>query len=400
MSPNRVEYFRVRQASLFRVPNEFLADNQSNPVVKTAGYTSRKIISPIASLRRYVAPVCLGGPSASLMRRSSTCKRLANICAPALFRTITNATKTQLDYPLIYLVKIGRFVEHVKLYMEEIDDGTPAMAVETCSNLRCITIDYSRKYTWNDHALLDAILLLPALTEFRLIGYPGHAPGVMGSEDIGDNILKPLLGRHGDKLRSLTVSGKGTLGFGGLASLIRDATRLVELELYSVLGAHLHRTLAQSSTWACAAHLQSLTFGGCGGLQANIFTQKLASGVFGHPQKVSLATCGKLSDKRPPGLIEWTIPALDTFKLSCSATREMEHLQLIHAKKVFLSRVRRHSPQGLYKMVIQQIAHERAFPEATEVHVTTDWSDEDFSELQRVCSARGIKIITRDLNWH
>jgi len=112
---------------------------------------------------------------------------------------------------------------------------------------------------------------------------------------------------------------------------------------------------------------------------------------------VSLAMCGDPSDdKRPPGPIKWTIPALDTLKLDHFATWEMEHLQLIHAKKLFLSRVWRQGPEGMYKMVLQQIAHKRAFPEATEVHVTTDWSGEDFRELQRVCSAKDVKMITRD----
>jgi len=275
-----------------------------------------------------------------------------------------------------------------------------AEIVKRCSDLRCLTIHHRSGYKLDSFELIPAIMLLPALAELHFIKYPSYRFGESRSEDIVHTMLEPLLGSHGDRLRSLKVSGHGTLGIGCFEALTRDASRLVELELCHVLDVGLRRSLAESSTWACAAHLQSLTFIRCGGLHANIFTQKLASGVFGHPRKVSLAVCGNQSDDRkPPGPIEWTIPALDTLKLNHFATWEMEHLQLIHAKKVFLSRAWRQGPQGMYKMVIQQIAHKGAFPEATEVHVTTDWSDEDFSELQGVCSARGVKMIVRDWDW-
>ena len=323
------------------------------------------------------------------MRRSSTCKHLANICAPALFRTIAIKKKPREVVRLLdYLVNIEHFVKYLELTLHRIPHGILAEIVKRCSNLRCLTMHHLSGRKWYSSELLAAVVLLPALTELRFMKYPNYP--------WDKTMLEPLLGSHGDKLRSLKVSGYGTLRSGGFASLIRDASRLVELELHYVLDVGLRRSLAESSTWACAAHLQSLTFIRCGGLHANIFTHKLASGVFGHPKKVSLAMCGDASDdKRPPGPIEWTIPALDTFKLDHFATWEMEHLQLIHAKKVFLCRVWRQDPEGMFKMVIQQIAHKGAFPEAKEVHVTTYWSDEDLCELQRVCSARGVKMITR-----
>lgn len=146
---------------------------------------------------------------------------------------------------------------------------------------------------------------------------------------------------------------------------------------------------------ACAIHLQSLTFVRCGGLHANIFTPNLASGIFSHHQNVTLAVCGDPSDdtKTRPGPIAWRIPPLDIFKLEHCETWEMEHLQLVHAKKVFLSLVWRQGPEGMYKMVIQQIAHRRTFSGVDEVHVTSNWSDKDFGELQRVCSAKGVKLV-------
>jgi len=175
----------------------------------------------------------------------------------------------------------------------------------------------------------------------------------------------------------------------------------MELELCQALDIGLQCSLAESRTWACAAHLQSLTFIQCSGLHANIFIQMLASGVFGHPQKVSLTECGNMSDDRKPlGPIEWTIPALDTLELNCFAAWEMEHLQLLHARKLFLSLVWTQGPEGMDQMVLQQITHKRAFPEATEVHVTSNWSDENFSKLQCICSTRGVKMITRDWDQH
>ena len=322
---------------------------------------------------------------------------MANICAPALFCTIKIPKGHKNVVNLVdYLVNIGRFVEHLELWQlpgERIDNLLVEI-VKRCPNLRCLTITHSFGCKLGSSELIQAIMLLPALTSLSLMNPPDWLCGSR-TEDIIDSVLEPLLGSHGDRLRSLKVDGDGTLGTRCFALLTRDVPRLVELELWYILDVGLRRPFAESSTWACAAHLQSLAFVGCGGLQANVFTQMLASGVFGHPQRVSLSNCGSLSDdEKPPGPIEWTIPALDTFKLDYPKPWEMEHLQLIHAKKVFLSQV--WGPDNTHKMVIHQLAHKRAFPEATEVHVTPIWCSEEFSELLRVCSARGVREVTRD----
>ena len=71
----------------------------------------RALISPATK----VCNSTLLGPSASLMR-SSTCKYLANFCAPALFSTITAARKAEEVVNLLdYLINIGCFVRHLKL---------------------------------------------------------------------------------------------------------------------------------------------------------------------------------------------------------------------------------------------------------------------------------------------
>jgi hypothetical protein len=336
-------------------------------------------------------------PSVSLMR-SSTCKLLADICAPALFRTITNEkSRKKLVNLLHYLINIGGFVKHLKLYLRWMDTRILTEIVKRCPNLQCLTIHHTSRDKVDLTQLLAALKALPTLAELEFDESPNSWWRDGSNKDVVHIMFKPLLEIHGATLRSLKILRYGMFGPGGFASLIHDASQLVELDIHHALHSGLRRSLAESGTWACARHLQSLTFVRCGGLHAGIFTQKLASGVFGHPRKVSLQKCGDPSDDRkPPEVIKWTIPALDTFELDHFSMWEMEHLQLIHAKKVFLSRVWRHSPNGMYKMVIQQIAHKRAFPEVVEVHVTTKWSDEDFGELQRVCSARGVKLVTRD----
>jgi hypothetical protein len=334
------------------------------------------------------------GPSASLMR-FSTCKRLADICAPALFHTIATCKSHEKIVNLIdYLMNIGCFVKHLKLHLQGMDGRILAEIVDRCSDLQCLTIYHCSGEILDSAQLLVALKALPALAELNSYGASGNWWGDKKSEDV---MLKPLLKSHGDRLRSLKISGYEMLEKGGFASLIHDAPRLVELDIHHSLNVGLRRSLAESSTWACASHLQSLTFIWCGGLHAGIFTQKLASGAFGHPRKVSLAMCGTPADDRePPEVIEWSIPALDILELDYFLTWEMEHLLLIHAKKVFLSHVWSQSLDGMYRVVIQQIAHKRAFPEAAEIHVTTDWSNEDFGELRRVCPARGVKLIRGD----
>ena len=337
------------------------------------------------------------GSSASLIK-SSTCKYLANICAPALFSTITNARKAKnlLDC----LINIGCFVKHLKLHLRGMGDNVLVKIVNSCSNLQCLTIHHYGGCKLASVQLLAALKALPALAEMRFNELPSFRwdAEVVESKDTAHTMFEPLLQVHGNKLRSLRISGDGMLGDGGFASLTHDASRLVELELHDVLHVGLRHLFAESTTWACAGHLRSLTFTNCGGVHANIFTQKLASGVFGHPQRVSLAMCGDPSDDRkPPEAIEWSIPTVDTFELDHFATWEMEHLQLIHARKVFLSRVWRQGPGGMYRTVIRHIADKRAFPDVVEVHVTTDWGDEVFKELQCVCSARGVKVVMK--NW-
>jgi len=352
---------------------------------------------PVAPLRRYVTSLCLEDPSVSLIRSSRTCKRLANICVPTLFHTIKyTEQRGQIVHLLDYLVITGRFVKHLKLECDWADRRTLLEIVKRCSNLRSLTvINYGHMLDSPD--LPAAIMLLPDLTELRLMGPMDHSNSIHRS-----TMLEQLLGSHGDKLRSLTISGLARLGKAFFASLSRDARRLVELEFRDI--GILPRSLPESTTWACAGHLQSLTFIRCDRLYANVFTKMLASGVFGHPQKVSLSDFDtyqgvrKLSDwdpddilPRPPAHREWTIPTLDTLEFDFLATWEMESLQLVHTKKVFLSRV-----TETREKIIQQLAHKTSFPELVELHVTTDWNDQDFIELQRVCSARGVRKIMRD----
>jgi len=335
--------------------------------------------------------------------RSSTCKRLADLCAPATFYAITTANRSpeKLISLLRYLTNIGCFVKYLTLdlHVQERDDRVLAKVMNRCPNLQHLTVDHHREDKSDSLLLFAALDALPALTELSLHESSKYYwwRGVSYEDSFIHNMFDPTIKKIGSRLHYLKISGYGALERGGFESLIEDAPRLVELELYDVLHVGLRHSLAESRTWACAAHLQRLTFVRCGGLHANIFTKKLASGAFGHPQRVTLAVCGDPSDDTtPPGAIEWKIPALDIFELDHFATWEMEHLQHVHAKKVFLSRVWRQGPEGMYKMVIQQIAHKSAFPEAVEVHVTTDWSDEDFGELQRVCSTKGVKLVMRE----
>ena len=328
------------------------------------------------------------------MRSPSTCKHLANLCAPALFCTITIRYRSpeKLTSLLGYLTNIGCFVKHLKLRPDAQgrDDAILAEIVKKCSDLRHITISYYIEDKSDRVLLLAAFKVLPALTTLRLTELSdGYWPRRISNEDsLMHKIFISVLESH-RSLRSLEVNGYKTLECGGFASLIHDAPRLIELKLCDALHVGLRNSLSESQTWACATHLQVLTFVQCSGLHAGIFTQKLASGVFGHPQKVTLEACGDPSDDRePPSPVTWTIPPLDIFELDNCEAWEMEHLQLVHAKKVFLSRVW----SGMYKMAIRQISEGRAFPGAVEMHVTNGWDDVDLGELQRVCSAKGVNI--------
>jgi len=92
-----------------------------------------------------------------------------------------------------------------------------AKIVKGCPDLRCLTTHYVSGYEWYSPELLAALVLLPALTELRFMKYAYASAHTM---------LEPLLSSHRDKLRSLKVSGYGSLGREGFASLTRDASRL------------------------------------------------------------------------------------------------------------------------------------------------------------------------------
>ena len=275
------------------------------------------------------------------------------------------------------------------------DDAILAEIVNSCSDLRHLTIYYYREDRANRVLLLAAFKILPALTGLNL-KESSKSMLVVNDNNFAHKMFKPMLEGHRN-LRSLNVSGYEALESGGFASLIHDMPRLVELELCVSLHLGFRKSFVESQTWACATHLQILTIARCSGLHPGIFMQKLASGVFGHPKKVTLEACGDSTDHpEPPRPIAWTIPPLDIFELDDFKAWHMEHLQLVHAKKVFLSRVWRQGPEGMYEMAVQQISDRRVFPGAVEIHVTNDWSDGDFGELRRVCSTKGVKLVARD----
>lgn len=272
-----------------------------------------------------------------------------------------------------------------------------------CDNVRRLIIFHEKEDMSEPRPLLNEIRNLSSLEEIHIIDanecleFWDDIPASEASNCLAHRLLDVVLDAHATRLRTIVLFGVTPLTVGTFEKIQHTAPKLGRLQVIRGLTVHHRESLANPAAWACAANLQHVSLTRCRGAHAAIFTRQLAAGAIGHLRTLYMSICGAWSDdERLPGATKWTIPALDVLELDHFAEWEMAHFAMIRAKKVFLSRVWQMAGMREAKALTIAMRDTNTFPGVVELHVTPEWSDQDFNDLRVVCSAREIKVVERD----
>lgn len=271
-------------------------------------------------------------------------------------------------------------------------------------NVRRLTIFHQTYDKSEPKLLFDKIRGLSSLREIHIIDvqegldFWADIPAEDAPSHLAHRLLDVVLDAHASCLRTIVLFGVTPLTIGTFEKIQYSAPKLNRLEIIRGISVYHHESLVNPAAWACAVNLQHLSLTCCRGAHAAIFTRQLAAGVIGRLRTLHMSICGATSDdEASPGATRWTIPALEVLELDHFAAWEMDHFAMIHAKKVFLSRVWQIEGMRDTDALIMAMKDMATFPEIIELHVTPYWSDQDFGDLQAVCLAREIKVVER--NW-
>ena len=307
--------------------------------------------------------------------------------------------------------KLGHVVKDISLNMvldisqiqAEVEDFN-ARVLGHCDNVRRLTIFHEKEDMSEPRLLFDKIRDLSSLEEIHIIDadewlefwsdiLPEDAPN-----HLAHRLLDVVLDAHSSHLRTIVLFGVTPMTIGTFEKIQYTVPKLNRLEIVRGIAVHHRESLANPAVWACAENLQHMSLARCRGAHAAIFTRQLAAGAIGRLRTLHMSGCGAWSDDETlPGATKWTIPALEVFEVDHFSQWEMRHLAMIHAKKVFLSRVWQMAGMREAEALIIAMKDTTTFPEVIELHVTPEWSDQDFDDLQAVCLAREIKVVER--NW-
>ena len=271
-----------------------------------------------------------------------------------------------------------------------------------CNTLRRLAIFHERHDKSKPQPLLHNIRNLSSLEEIQVIEVGELAvwmdiPARDAPNYLAHRLLDIVLDACASHLRTIILFGVTPLTIATFEKIQHATPKLNRLEMIRGLAVHHHESLAAPIAWACAANLQHVSLTRCRGAHAAIFTRQLAAGAIGHLRTLHMSICCAISDEGTlPVPTKWTIPALEVLELDYFAAWETRHFAMIHARKVFLSRVFQVDYMEDRQALIMAMTHTTTFPGAIELHVTPEWSDQDFNYLRVACLTRDIKIVSRD----
>lgn len=234
----------------------------------------------------------------NLTRRlpSSTCKRLAEICAPILFGSISLKEVDEERHCRLAenAEQLGGFVRHLKLVLEGglADNKNLPMyqILSSMPNVRSLIILHRQQDVAKRIPLQRALEKFVDLEEITLREKSynlsrTHVSALMVAitETFFHTFLCSVLKVHSERLRSLHLNTFLPLD-PQLYIDIRDKTpNLRSVTFTTNIDVHLESVFAEATPWASGqtGNLESLTFLGCDGAHADLFVENILRGVYG-----------------------------------------------------------------------------------------------------------------------
>jgi len=227
---------------------------------------------------------------------SRTCKRLAEICAPMLFRSISLKEVDEERHSRLAenAQQLGGFVRHLKLTLEDglaDNDNLPIYRLlSSMPNVRSLIVVHRQQDVAKHTPLQRAVEKFVHLEEVTLRekSYnPGHThvstPMVVIADTFFHAFLCSVLRVHSERLRGfhlytlLRIDPKLYIQLRDKTPNLRSVTFTTNIDLV------MEDVFAEATPWASGqtGNLANLTFLGCNGTHANRFVENILRGVYG-----------------------------------------------------------------------------------------------------------------------
>ena len=238
---------------------------------------------------------------------SRTCIRLAQLCAPVLFRSVClkEVDPKRHDSLAQIAPKLGGFIRNLTIVVEEgLDDGYRSLIYEIRSslpNIRSLTIDHEREDVAKHAPLQQTVAQFAHLEEVILKERSHEIPFDLPYQNVEvaatffSHFLRSVLTVHGNHIKALHLYTLLPLDQ-YLYRNIRDSTPRLRMATFAVnIDVILRDDVGDPTPWACSStgSLDALTLYYCRGVHAGAFARNILRGVYGtHLGNFKLIGCG------------------------------------------------------------------------------------------------------------
>jgi len=354
---------------------------------------------------------------------SSTCKSLANLCAPLLFRSISleEGDSKRLRRLAENVQGLGEFVHELRFTLKSgSTDGKNSRVYQMLAkmpNIRAITVIHEREDIASHTAFMTTInqlLQFESLTlqekdynpTFNSLP-PRH---VEVAQTFFHQFLHQVVKLHGHRLKALHLSTLLPLS-DDLYTKIRDSTpNLRQITIVASIGVDLRSRFSEPILWASGktGSLESLTLHTCAGVHASGFTQNVIRGVYGNRLKsVSLIACG-YSRTDIPSVPTASTPAqatVDRLHLDHMSGWELEALSFIPVQDLCLTRLFPRDVLQLPALLTTGFAGMRKMRLIPRMASLEAWENVSkdaggvYKEVQERCLQRGVQLSFDAVAW-
>ena len=347
---------------------------------------------------------------------SSTCKTLAILCAPFLFRSIAlREADSERQYRLAENAReLGVFVHKLTFTLARGSTDDEIFRVyymlAQMPNVRTIYVYHEREDLSSHTAFLsvfDNFSHLESITLLEKHYNPAYNYLPYRYVEVSDTFFHQFLHNavdvHGHRLKHLSLSTLLPLNE-DLYIKIRDFTpNLQSIALSGNIDVELRDQFSEPVLWASGrtGSLKNINLHNCAGVHASNFTQNVLLGAYGsHLRLIRLVACG-YSQTDIPSVPAASTPAqarADYLHLDHMSGWELEALSRIPVRDLTLTRLLPDDILQLPALLVSGFAGMRSMSMNPKMGVPEAWekiskaSGDAYKEIQERCAQRKIKM--------
>lgn len=295
-----------------------------------------------------------------------TCKSLASLCAPILFKSLR---LEEVDLERLRRLAdnsrtLGKFVRDLTITVQKdvVTDWELRMyqMLPHMPNVRSLTVVHEREdtqyhslllhfvsgYQYLEHVTLREANYNPIFSNF-------DHPNVEVAQTFFHYFLQTILNAHASRLRTLQLYTLLPLRAPVYIKIRDKAPKLQALTLTTNIDVALRELFADSTPWASGqtGSLERLTFHECGGAHVGNFARNVLRGVYGpNLKEVNIIACGDNSDMPyiPPASTP-SYASIERMQVDHLGPWELSALSLIPTQDISFTRM---PPESVIELTV------------------------------------------------